>query len=269
MIKKKSNSVSLWLFESLLGYGEIKHFISSRTGGSSCRPWDSLNLSFNTLDDAKAVLDNRQHLSEALQIPLTSITTAKQVHGRHVRILSRSLKGRGACDYHSAINSTDALVTDVPGICPTVLLADCVPILMYDPSKRVVGVVHAGWKGTLGTISQKTVEIFRKDFGSMPEEIIACIGPSIGPCCFQVGHEVITQIENAFGTKEGYITKDSQNGGYFNLWKANQEQLIRAGLLERNIESARICTAHNTDQFFSHRGEKGKTGRFAAGILIC
>jgi len=200
MIKRRTNSVSLWLFESLLGYGEIKHFISSRTGGSSCRPWDSLNLSFNTLDDAKAVLDNRQHLSEALQIPLTSITTAKQVHGRHVRILSRSLKGRGACDYHSAINSTDAMVTDVPGICPVVLLADCVPILMYDPSKRVVGVVHAGWKGTLGTIAQKTVEIFRKDFGSMPEEIIACIGPSIGPCCFQVGHEVITQIENAFGT---------------------------------------------------------------------
>jgi len=85
----------------------------------------------------------------------------------------------------------------------------------------------------------------------------------------QVGHEVIAQAENAFGIKEGYITKESQSGGYFNLWKANQEQLIRAGLLERNIESARICTAHNTDHFFSHRGEKGKTGRFAAGILIC
>ncbi len=269
MIKRKSHSVTLWFFESLLGYGEIKHFISSRRGGSSCRPWDSLNLSFNTLDDAKAVLDNRQHLSEALEIPLTSITTAKQVHGNHVMVLSRSLKGRGACDYLSAIDSTDALVTNVPGICPMIMLADCASILMYDPSKRVVGVVHAGWKGTLGAIAQKTVEVFRKDFGSMPEKIIACIGPSIGPCCFHVGREVIAQVENTLGTKEGYITKESQNGGYFNLWKANQEQLIHAGLPERNIEPASICTVHNTDQFFSHRGEKGKTGRFAAGILIC
>ena len=269
MIKRKPDSISLWFFESLLEYREIKHFISSRTGGSSCRPWDSLNLSFNTQDDAKAVLENRRHLSDALDIPLTSITTAKQVHGNHVRILSHSLKGMGACDYNSAIDSTDAMVTNVPGICPMVLLADCVPILMYDPSKRVVGVVHAGWKGTLDIIAQKTVGVFLKDFGSMPEEIIACIGPSIGPCCFHVGHEVITRVEKTFGTKEGYITKESRNGGYLNLWKANQEQLIHAGLLGRNIESASICTVHNTDQFFSHRGGKGRTGRFAAGIFIC
>ena len=267
--EKKINSLSIWFFESLLGYEGIGHFVSTRIGGHSSSPYDTLNLSFNVGDDPKKVLENRKLLAGALGIALTSMTTAKQIHDGHVKMVSEGLRGKGSVDYRGAINATDAMVTDVPDICLMVLLADCVPILFHDPSKKVIGVAHAGWKGTLRFVAQNTLKVLREDFGCSPQDMVVGIGPSIGPCCYEVGREVVSQVEHVFGTKQGCIQKESADGrGYFDLWTANLKQLLHAGVPEKNIEMARICTYHHPNLFFSSRYEKGKTGRFGAGIVI-
>jgi len=269
MIEKKINSLCIWFFENLSQYEGIGHFVSTRTGGHSSRPFDALNLSFNVGDDPKKVLKNRELLTAAIETPLTSLTTAKQIHDGHVTIVSDGLRGKGSTDYKGAINATDAMVTNVAGISLMILLADCVPILFYDPSKRVIGVAHAGWKGILRFVAQNTVEALREHFHCSPQDIIVGIGPSIGPCCYEVGQEVVSDVERIFGTRQACISKESVNGKrYFDLWTANLRQILQTGIPERNIEMAEICTCHNPHLFFSYRYEKGKTGRFGAGIVI-
>jgi len=269
MIEKKTNPLSMWCFKNLLEHEGVDHFVTTRWGGSSRPPYHALNLSFNVGDDPERVLNNRMTMAQALGMPLASLTTAKQIHEAHVKIISEELRGKGSTDYQSAIDGTDAMVTNVPGICLMVLSADCVPILMWDPAKKLIGVVHAGWKGTLHLIAQKTVKVFQKDFGSSPHDILAGIGPSIGPCCFEVGSEVISQAEDSLETGQKHIAHNlADKKGYFDLWSANQEQLVQAGIPENNIEVARTCTCDHAEVFFSHRCEGGRTGRFGAGILI-
>ena len=269
MIEKKSNSLPIWFFENLLRYEGISHFVSTRIGGHSSPPYDSLNLSFNVGDDPEKVLKNRKLLAGTLGIPLTNLTTANQIHDGHVKIVSEALRGEGSTDYKGAINATDAMVTNVPNICLMILLADCVPILFFDPSKRVIGVAHAGWKGTLRFVAQNTLKVLRDHFGCSPQDIVLGIGPSIGPCCYQVGQEVLSQVEHVFGTRKDYIRNESANGkGYFDLWTVNLIQLLQAGIPEKNIEMAKICTCDHPNLFYSYRHEKGKTGRFGAGIVI-
>ena len=269
MIKKKISTLSTWCFGNLLRHEGIAHFVTTRRGGSSRPPYHSLNLSFNVGDDPDTVSNNRRTLAEALGIPLANLTTARQIHDAHVKIVSERVRGKGSTDDQGAMDGTDAMVTNVPGVCLMVLSADCVPILMFDPAKAVIGVVHAGWKGTLRLIARKTVKVFQEGFGSSPHDIRAGIGPSIGPCCFEVGPEVISQVEDRLGTSKGYIgNKLSDEKGYFDLWSANLRQLVQAGIPEKNIEVARVCTCDHADVFFSHRCEGGKTGRFGAGILI-
>jgi len=160
-------------------------------------------------------------------------------------------------------------VTNAPGICLVVLVADCVPMLFFDPVKRAIGVAHAGWKGTLQFIAQKTVRAMEKAFGSLAEDIVVGVGPSIGPCCYKVGPDIISQVEIIFYTKKEYILNESKSGeGYFDLWKANLTQLLQTGIERKNIEMSRMCTCHNPDVFFSYRHQKGSTGRFCAGITL-
>lgn len=269
MIDKKINSLPIWLFENLSRYEEIGHFVSTRTLGHSSPPYDSLNLSFNVGDDPKKVLKNRKLLTEALEIPLASLTTAKQNHESHVKIVSEAMRGKGSTDYEGALSATDAMVTNVADICLMVLLADCVPILFYDHSKRVIGVAHAGWKGTLQLVAQKTVEVLKEHFGCSPRDILAGIGPSIGPCCYQVGREVVSEVEHVFGTRNDCVSRETADGkAYLDLWTANLKQLLQAGIPEKNIEVAKVCTCDHHNVFFSHRHEKGKTGRFGVGIII-
>ncbi|MBW1859979.1 MAG: peptidoglycan editing factor PgeF [Deltaproteobacteria bacterium] len=243
--------------------------MSTRVGGHSSSPYDSLNLSFNVGDTPENVRKNRERLVEAIGIPLNCVTTAKQIHDAHVKVVSKGLRGRGSVDYDGAINGTDAMVTNVPNTCLVILLADCVPLLFYDPLKEVIGVAHAGWKGTLGFIAQATIKTLLEHFGSSTQDIFVGIGPSVGPCCYQVGQEVVSQIEQVFGTKQHLVINRSADGkGYLDLWEANLKQLLDAGIPEENIETARTCTCHHPNVFFSYRHEKGKTGRFGAGIFI-
>lgn len=244
-------------------YPGIIHFVSTRTGGVSPPPFDSLNLGFGTKDQPSRVLKNRQILAEAVGVPLANFTLGKQVHGDNIAVVTSELRGRGSHDYENALDATDGLVTDVPGTCLMVLLADCVPLLFYDPVHKAIGAVHAGWKGTVRQIGRRAVDTMAEHYGSRPGDIVVGIGPSIGPCCYEVGPEVIAQAEESFGETVGLV----DGNGHLNLWEANLRQLLEAGIPEANIEVAGICTRCNADRFFSERKQPG-TGRFGVGIML-
>jgi len=269
MVEKKINLLTILFFENLLKYKEIRHFISTRKGGVSKPPFDSLNLGLHVGDDPDNVLKNRKRLATTIGIPLRHFTIGEQIHSGNITIISEESRGKGSTNHKEAINATDAMVTNAPGICLVVLVADCVPMLFFDPVKRAIGVAHAGWKGTLQFIAQKTVRAMEKAFGSLAEDIVVGVGPSIGPCCYKVGPDIISQVEIIFYTKKEYILNESKSGeGYFDLWKANLTQLLQTGIERKNIEMSRMCTCHNPDVFFSYRHQKGSTGRFCAGITL-
>ena len=269
MIEKNINSLSLWFFENLQEHGSLTHFISNRTGGFSTPPHDSLNLGFHVEDNPQRVLRNRELLASTLDVPLYNFTLAQQVHDGGVKVVTEDLKGRGATTQKTALNETDSLVTDVPDICLMVLVADCLPLLFFDTKKNIIGAAHAGWRGTVRFVAQNTVRVLQERFGSVPKDILVGMGPCIGPCCYEVGEDVISEFNDLSVGKEGFVKKRSHDGrGYLDLWKSNESQLLEMGIPEENIESSGICTCCNHSSFFSHRYEKGGTGRFGAGIMI-
>jgi len=269
MIEKYAGSLTILFFKNLLAHRTIRHFVSTRTGGFSEFPYDSLNLGLHVGDDRDTVLKNRERLAETLGMPLDQFTIARQIHSGNVRVVSDELRGSGSTDHEDAVADTDAMVTDTPGICLVVFVADCVPMLFFDPARRAIGVAHAGWRGTLKSIASNTVRAMVEAFGSSPGNIMVGIGPSIGPCCYRIGPEVISQMESVFQGKNDYIVNETKGGeGYLDLWKANLEGLLRAGIERKNIEIAERCTCHEPDVFFSYRNQRGDTGRFAAGIML-
>ncbi|WKZ19880.1 MAG: peptidoglycan editing factor PgeF [Candidatus Jettenia sp. CY-1] len=269
MIKKRIHSLPLWFFQNLIRYKEIHHFVSSRIGGFSNPPYNSLNLGFHVGDNPKVILKNREKLALVLGIPLSNFTTAKQTHDCNVEIVTEGLRGSGTLNYNTAINATDAMVTNIPNICLMVLQADCVPILFFDLKKKVIGIAHAGWRGTVRMVAKNTVSTLKEKFQCSVNDIFVGIGPSIGPCCYEVNLKTLTPDGKTFDTKSEYIDNHSSgNKGYFNLWRANKIQLIQTGIPEKNIETAEICTHCNHDTFFSYRYEKRETGRFGAGIML-
>lgn len=269
MIEKQIGPLPIWSFQNLSECKDILHFVSTRIGGFSNGPYQSLNLGFHVGDCCEKVLKNRKLIASNFSIPLQTFTVAQQIHEGNVALIKEEMRGKGAVKYEDGIKTTDAMVTDVAHICLMVLIADCVPILFFDKRKKVIGVAHAGWRGTVRLVAQNTVRVLIDQFNSEPEDIIVGIGPSIGPCCYEIGPEVIAEVENTFHTKEGYIDKEASNGkGYFNLWEANRKQITALGIPKENIETARICTYCHNNIFFSERYQKGKTGRFGAGIFI-
>ena len=269
MIETRLQSLSTFRFQNLSKQGGVDHFVSTRVGGQSSVPYESLNLGFHVEDDAKTVLKNRERLAENIGIPLSDFTIAKQVHSGTVTIVTEEMRGCGAADIDTAVEGTDAMVTAVLGLCLTVLMADCVPVLFFDPQKGVVAAVHAGWRGTVKLAAQHTVNILKQKFNCNPADLLVGIGPSIGPCHYAVGPEVISEVQETFGTTDGYINAETPDGkGYFDLWEANKRQIIAAGIPAQSIEIAQICTYCNAHIFFSERHQRGRTGRFGAGIML-
>ena len=257
-------STDLLTFKRFSEFASIKHFVSTRVSGFSPPPFDSLNLGLHVGDDADSVLKNRIRLASEVGIPPRNFTFAEQVHGTNIAVIRSEHRGSGAMDYETAIGSTDAMITNVPDICLTVVVADCVPILLFDPRQNVVAAVHAGWKGTAGDIASKTIRKMGEAFDSRPEDIVAGIGPSIGPCCYQVGSIEVEEFKETDEVVSG-ISDDGR--AYLNLWEANRRQLLESGVEANNIEVAGVCTCCNSDKFFSHR-KHAPTGRFAAGIML-
>lgn len=266
---QKKGDLKLFSFDSFGGPPDPIQAMSTRIGGVSVGVYRSLNLGFHVDDETEAVLINRQRFCQALSIPLRSIVTGQQVHGTEVAVVKGSDRGKGARSWEEGILQTDALVTETPDVALMVLVADCAAVLLYDPVKRAVGIAHGSWRGTVGGIGVRTVQKMVDEFGCRPEEIQAGISPSIGPCCYQVGEEVISALKGSFPDQwERYIVPKSRGSVHFDLWEALRGQLIETGMREEKIETAGICTACHTDLFYSHRGENGRTGRNGVVIVL-
>lgn len=258
---RMSDGIPFYTFSLLDGWADLTQAVFTRAGGVSDPPFDSLNISFAVRDDPDRVRANRGLMARSVGWDPASLVTGQQVHGCSVAAVGRDAIGGGD------LPETDALVTDQPGVLLLLKFADCVPIILWDPVRRVVALAHAGWKGTARGIAAATVEFMARRYGSSPSALFAGVGPSIGPCCYQVGPEVATLAERAFaGT--GVLRWESAGDIRFDLWSANAEALMRVGVPEESIAIAGICTRCRNDLFFSHRASGGHTGRFGmvAGV---
>jgi len=265
-MKKKGGSLNLFGFDNLGGIPNLLHFVSSRAGGVSLPPYNSLNLGLHTADNPDHVRMNRTILAASTEIPANKFLYASQVHSGDVKIIDQKAIESGVIENNPR---TDATITDIPGICLMVMVADCVPILLFNQVKKVSAVIHAGWRGTVRHITSNTIRKMVDYFGCDPADIIAGIGPSIGPCCYEVGEDVTAFVRQSFGTTEGFLVYHKNNiKPHFDLWYANNKQLTDLGVIPENIETSKLCTKCRQDLFYSSRAADGITGRFGAGIYI-
>jgi YfiH family protein len=243
MFFEKVNTLFIGRFAELDTDPTLIHGVSTRRGGVSTGPFTSLNLGFKTLDKTDRVRENRRRFFNSVSLSAEMLAVPQQVHSDQVMCVS--LPG--------IVSETDALITKTPGIVLSIQIADCLPIYLYDSENVCIGLVHAGCRGSAISIASKTVQYMNTCFGSNPENIRAFLGPSIGPCCYRVGSDVVSQFS------KNYIS-----GTNLNLWKCNSEQLMRCGVKSGNIIISRLCTVCHSDLFFSHRGSGNHTGRMIA-----
>lgn len=254
MIKKEAGGILYFQFKDFLS-PELFHGIFSRKGGVSPPPWNSLNLGGTVGDDRENVRENLSRLVAVSGFSLEKLVQVKQIHSAKV------IKADLPVD---AVEEGDAITTNQKGLLLLMRFADCVPVLFYDPMHKGVAIAHAGWKGTLRGVVSEVVKAMVVHYGTSPENLRVGIGPSIGPDHYQVGSEVIEETKRAFpGLYEKVLVEDT-NGVKLDLWKANEIQLRKMGVRQINI--AGICTGCDLEKWYSHRAEKGNTGRFAAVI---
>lgn len=259
MIAKQKNNIKYLIFNHLSKFKDIIHFSTTRLSGKSSGILSSFNLGYTVNDNPKNVTENLNKLAQAIDISRNQMVSPKQTHSRNIGIV-KSTK--------DIFPDTDALITNIPGICIFIRTADCVPILLFDPVQKAVAAIHSGWKSTVQEIAKHTIEIMQKEYGTNPTDLVAGIGPSIGPDVYEVGREVIEQFVNHFSF-DNYITPiKNSNKGYLNLWEVNKQILIQSGVQKDKIEIAKMCTYSNKDLFYSARRDGVKTGRLATGIML-
>jgi hypothetical protein len=242
---------------------------TTRNGGFSQGVYATFNQGLHVGDDRDDVIRNRRLLLETLSFPLDEWVSGEQVHGSRVAVVGSEAKGAGLYDMDSAIKGVDGLVTDQSGLLLTAGFADCVPLYFVDPIRRVIGLAHAGWRGTVGNIVKAMIDTFARRFGTSPQELRAGIGPSIGACCYQVGQEVMDKIALLPLPAEDLAAccQVTQDGRYFaDLKMINRLLMMNSGIPEAQIAVSEACTGCSLDRFFSHRMENGQTGRHAAWI---
>ncbi len=251
------NGIRYITFESLAG---LPHGVFTRLGGVSPAPWDSLNVGGSVGDDLAHVRENRIRSFSALGRDPASIHDVWLVHGTDV------VHADAPRDLAFKPPQADILLTDNPRVTLFMRFADCVPLLFHDPQKGVIGVAHAGWLGTVRGVAKSALEAMRTRYGTNPRDVRVAIGPSIGPDHYEVGADVAEQVHAAFGARAESLLEARGERFHFDLWKANRLQLEEAGVGE--IEVAEVCTACHLDDWYSHRAEKGKTGRFGALLAL-
>ncbi|SMB94412.1 conserved hypothetical protein [Thermanaeromonas toyohensis ToBE] len=247
----------------LEGQAPVKAIFSTRQGGWSEGAYRALNLGFHVGDEYDKVLANRRLLAEVTGLPLERWVVGEQVHSAKVAVVHGQQAGSGAQEPDTSLKGVDALITGERNLVLAAFFADCVPVYLMDIKRRVIGLVHAGWKGTAHQVAARAVERMSEVFGSKGEDCWAVIGPSIGPCCYEVGPEVAESFKGL--PWAGKILKSGEGGRLrLNLWEANRLTLLEVGLLPERVALAGFCTACHPDLFFSYRRFGGRTGRLAA-----
>ena len=256
MLRQHSaNGVTYFTFPELTEYG-LYHVIGSRVGGVSPEPFASLNVSVSVGDTAENVRENRRRLGEILGITPDQFVTAWMIHGNTVARVNGEHRGQ-------RIPYCDALITDEPGVPLFMTFADCVPIIVYDPTHKAVGLAHAGWRGTAAGVLQNTLHAMQQAFGSEARETVVAFGPAIGVCHYEVGPDVMEAFR-LLGRATPAFQPGHEGHAYLDLVETNRRMARNAGVSQ--VLESEYCTACHTDVFFSHRAERGRTGRF--GVLV-
>lgn len=296
MIERDYENVCYLQFDHFQQFPNVIHGLFTRKGGYSTGPYQGLNSlgALKSGEHIDNVIRNRQRAMQALGLLDYPCVTLWNIHGAEVAI--PDIRGNWRTDwaYHSfyqqpwmpeSLHKADALITSEPGVALALSFADCAPIVLHDPVEHVLALVHGGWRGTARGVVMASVEAMTEHFGSRPANIHAGVGPSIGSCCYEITESVYQlftgQVQFDDGpTREEYrepvresvacsrIQLPDRESLCLDLWATNCNQLLMAGLSSEHIEVAGICTGCNTDRFFSHRKEHGKTGRFPVIVAL-
>ena len=253
-------------FEKIPGF---VHGFSTRLGGVSEGIYSSMNLSFTRGDKEEAVRENYNRISAALGFSPEDIVTSDQTHTANVRVITAEDRGNGITKPRP-YTDVDGMITNVPGLVLATFYADCVPLYFADPVHKAVGLSHSGWRGTAAGIGAVTIKELQKHYGTRPEDIYAAIGPSICQDCYEVSEDVILEFQKTFSRE---LWKDifyrKENGKYqLNLWEANRQILLGAGILPEHISMPNLCTCCNPEFLYSHRASQGKRGNLGAFLGI-
>lgn len=241
IIEKKFKDILYYEIDGFNYNDKINHLFSSRVGWRQDKIFEDL--------------------SQILNIEEDNIFSAKQVHGTDVVIINKE-------DFSKKdIGEKDGLITDVKNIALCTYHADCVPIYFYDNKKQVIGLAHAGWKGTLNDINKNMIKIMIEHFGSDIKDIKIAIGPSIGSCCYEIGQDVLDLFLKKYSDYKNIFFKKEERV-YLNLWEVNKINLLNLGIEEKNISLSEACTSCNIDKFYSYRKEKGTKNRMIASIML-
>lgn len=246
----------------------LKNAVSTRLGGVSKDYLASMNLGFNRGDLDENVIRNHEIFANVIGVNPKNIVTGNQTHTTNVKVVTKDDCGKGIYRDRN-YKDIDGLITNEKGIVLATYYADCVPLLIVDTKNKAIGLSHSGWRGTVGKIGKVTIEKMGELYGTKPEDIVACIGPSICQKCYEISEEVAVQFKEAFPDNIKEILIDKGNGKYqLDLWECNRINFKEAGVLPENIKVTDICTCHNTDVLFSHRGHNGKRGNLGAFLSI-
>lgn len=263
MIKTSLKTLPVYKFSIFDKISGIEHFVTTREFGSKKDSIGGFNLSYKVNDEVENVNNNRSVLAESVGVKSTDLFIPVQTHSSRAVIIN-------SANDQEKLDNTDALITCRKGLCIAVMSADCVPVLIYDYKNRIAATIHAGWKGTVDRIVEKTIQTMVDKLGAEPKNMIAGIGPSICDKVYEVGNEVAEQFTVFEEQIKNRIVLSHVNPQkkYLNLQYANRHQLLSLGIKDENIEVANICTFTNHSIFYSARYFKNNCGRFATGILI-
>lgn len=266
MIQQEKDGVEYLTFPAFSSTGLVEHFFSTRTGGVSKGDCATMNFSFTRGDEREAVLENYRRAAMLLHCGMEDFVCSDQTHTTNIRVVTDADRGKGVLrerDY----GDIDGLITRERGIMLVTYYADCVPLFFLDPVQQAVGLAHSGWRGTCAKMGQHMVHAMKEQFGTDERDLLVGIGPSICRECYEVSKDVADAFEEAFPDPtvwKRFLFPVSGEKYHLDLWEANRQIFLGAGLLPEQILLSGICTSCNSSVLFSHRASHGKRGNLAA-----
>ncbi len=264
---REKNGVLYYTIPSFDRTNLVKHMFTTRVKGVSEFPFASLNLGINREDKIENVKENFKIVCNVLDVSIDSLVFSNQVHGTNIKIVDDEDVCEEILSLHPE-EGVDGLLTNKRDLTLCTFYADCVPIFFLDYKKKVIGLAHAGWRGTVGKIAGKMIDKMIETYDCNTDNILVGIGPSIGPCCYEVDEIVYEKFNNNFTNLEKLLISNDKGKWFLDLWAANMLILKCKGILDKNITVSRLCTSCNNDKFYSYRKENGETGRLAAIIHL-
>lgn len=258
------NGVTYITFPKLEKTGLVRHIFSTKIGGVSPYPYGPMNMSFNN-DKKENVIKNYELLCDCVGIDTSHLVLSKQTHTNNVMVVDKGHRGTGYTK--PSFEDIDGLITNQSGVALVTQYADCTPLIFCDPIKKVIATSHSGWRGTVQEIGKVTVLKMQEEFGCNPSDIIACIGPCISKCCYEVDTPVYEAFQKLKYLDLDKIFTDKGGGKYWlNMIEANKQILLNAGIKEENMDISDLCTNCNSDMLHSHRATNGQRGTI--GVII-